>query len=112
MFINHDDKDEEMKMKMKTGSIDVRVIEIVFECVVEIGIGELAVHGDDALTEDLEWINVVDVHGHSGRLVVHVCEEVHRHCSHLPLGLCQFGFLIKYLSLLWQVLKELLLSFI
>lgn len=51
-------------------SVDVGIIEIVLEAVEEVGVGELVIDGDDALTEDLKRINIVDVHGHRGSLVV------------------------------------------
>ncbi|RXH78449.1 hypothetical protein DVH24_001967 [Malus domestica] len=57
------------------GSVDVGVIEIVLEGVEEIGVGQLAL-AHDALAERLECVDVVDVHGHGGALIVHVAEEV------------------------------------
>lgn len=62
-------------------SVDVGVVEIVLEGVEEIGVGQLAL-AHDALAERLECVDVVDVHGHGGALIVHVAEEVHRRRPH------------------------------
>ena len=46
------------------GSVDVRVVEVIFEGVKEVGVGKLVVNGDDAFAEHLEWVHVVHIHGH------------------------------------------------
>lgn len=50
-------------------SVDVGIIKIVLEAVEEVGVGELVIDRDDALTKDLEMIDIVDVYSHCGPLV-------------------------------------------
>ncbi|KAM1380681.1 hypothetical protein ACFX2I_022380 [Malus domestica] len=85
---------KEKKTIRLPGSVDVGVVEIVLERVEEIGVGQLAL-AHDALAERLDWVDVVNVHGHGGPLIVHVAEEVHRCWPHhfkLPLPCGSYGY--------------------
>lgn len=68
--------------EMWAKSVDVRIIEIVLEIVEKVGIGELVIGGDNALAENLERVNFVDVHGDGRSWVLHLCEQVHRRRPH------------------------------
>ncbi|KAK9217053.1 hypothetical protein WN943_005678 [Citrus x changshan-huyou] len=68
---------------MSFGLIDVGIIEIVLELVEKVGVGGLVVDGDDALAEDLQWVDVVNVHRFRGSLILHISEEFHLHRPHV-----------------------------
>ncbi|CAI8601903.1 unnamed protein product [Vicia faba] len=50
------------------------------EGVEEIGIGDFGIVAANAIGQDLEIVDVVDVHRHRRYLVLHLSEQVH--CSH------------------------------